>query len=305
MSPPAPPRVPPRRARAVRPPALPPRPGGSSTGPPGVACSSVRAMTAADTASRAAALRDLHLAPELLQVVNVWDVVSARAVASLPGTRALATASHSIAASFGYEDGENIPVELMLDMCGRIAAAVDAPVTADLEAGYGDVHATIRRAIGLGIVGANLEDGVPDGLRPLAQAVHAVEAAVSAGEDEGVPFVLNARTDVFLRPGEPAEQLAAAVERGRAYVDAGATCVFVPGRLTAEQVAELVAGIGDRRISVFGYPGAVPPAELEALGVARLSYGPQPQRVALAALQGLGTDLLGGAGFPEGVPVLN
>ncbi len=107
-------------------------------------------MTIADTAAE---LRRLHTAPELLQVVNVWDVVGARAVAALPETRAIATASHSIAASFGYEDGEHIPVELMLDMCGRIARAVDVPVTADLEAGYGDAGETIRRAIGEGIVG--------------------------------------------------------------------------------------------------------------------------------------------------------
>ncbi len=264
-------------------------------------------MTAAtaSTADKAAALRDLHLAPALLQVVNVWDVASARVVANLPGTKALATASHSIAATFGYPDGQNIPVEVMLDMCGRIAAAVDVPVSADLESGYGDVHGTLRRAIGLGIVGANLEDGVPDGLRPLADAVHAVEAAVSAGEDEGVSFALNARTDAFLRAGSPAEQLATAVERGRAYLDAGATCIFVPGRLDAETIGALVEGIGDRRISVIGIPGGPRPAELEALGVARISYGPQTQRIALAALQATATDLLAGGGLPEGIPALN
>lgn len=253
------------------------------------------------TAERARTLRDLHLAPELLQVVNVWDVASARVVAGVPGTRALATASHSIAASFGYEDGERIPVDLMLDACARIVAAVDLPVSADLERGYGDVHATVRRAIGVGVVGANLEDA----MRPLADCVHAVEAAVSAGGDEGVPFVLNARTDAFLRPGEPAEQLAAAIERGRAYLDAGATCVFVPGRFGADVIGELVAGIGERRVSVLGFPGTPLPAELAALGVARVSYGPLTQRVALAALQATTADLLAGGGLPEGIPALN
>lgn len=257
------------------------------------------------TAEKARTLRDLHLAPALLQVVNVWDVVSAQVVAGVPGTTAIATASHSIAASHGYADGENIPVDLMLDACARIVAAVELPVSADLESGYGDVHATVRRAIGVGVVGANLEDGVPGGLRPLAEAVHAVEAAVSAGEDEGVPFVLNARTDAFLRPGEPAEQLAAAVERGRAYLDAGATCVFVPGRLTAEVIGALVEGIGERRVSVIGFPGTPLPAELEALGVARISYGPLTQRVALAALQATARDLLAGGGLPDGIPALN
>lgn len=257
------------------------------------------------TAEKARTLRELHLAPALLQVVNVWDVVSAQVVAAVPGTTAIATASHSIAASHGYADGENIPVELMLDACARIVAAVDLPVSADLESGYGDVHATVRRAIGVGVVGANLEDGVAGGLRPLAEAVHAVEAAVSAGEDEGVPFVLNARTDAFLRPGEPAEQLAAAVERGRAYLDAGATCVFVPGRLSADVIGALVQGLGERRVSVIGVPGTPLPAELEGLGVARISYGPLTQRVALAALQATAMDLLAGGGLPDGIPALN
>ena len=94
----------------------------------------------------------LHRDPALLTLVNVWDVISARVVAATPGTRALATASHGIAATLGYPDGEQISAEEMLDMCGRIAAAVDLPVTADLEGGYGDAPETVRRAIGLGIV---------------------------------------------------------------------------------------------------------------------------------------------------------
>ena len=103
-----------------------------------------------DLASRARTLLDLHTAPEILVLPNVWDVVSARVVAGTDGVRALATASHSIAATFGYEDGENIPLDLHLDMVGRIVAAVDLPVTMDLEAGYGDAGETARRAIAPG-----------------------------------------------------------------------------------------------------------------------------------------------------------
>jgi 2-methylisocitrate lyase-like PEP mutase family enzyme len=110
------------------------------------------------TTARATELLRLHREPELLTVVNVWDVVSARVVAATPGTTALATASHSIAATFGYADGEQIPVDLMLEMVGRIVADTDLPVTADLEAGYGDAAETVRKAIGLGVVGANIED---------------------------------------------------------------------------------------------------------------------------------------------------
>ena len=107
---------------------------------------------------KAAELLRLHLDPELLVLVNAWDVISATIVAGLPGCRAIATASHSIAASHGYLDGEQIPLDEMITAIGRIAAAVDLPVTADLEAGYGDVGTTVRRAIGVGVVGANIED---------------------------------------------------------------------------------------------------------------------------------------------------
>src|SRR4029453_17289677 len=103
-----------------------------------------------DLAARAHTLLDLHTAPEILVLTNVWDVWSARVVAATDGVRALATASHSTAAPFGYEDGENIPLDLPLDMVARIVAAVDVPVTMDFEAGYGDAGATARRAIAAG-----------------------------------------------------------------------------------------------------------------------------------------------------------
>ncbi len=257
----------------------------------------------ASITERGAELRRLHHAPELLQVVNVWDAVSAKVVAALPETRALATASHSIAATFGYEDGEHIPLELMLDMVGRIVATTDLPVSADLEAGYGDAGDTIRRAIGVGVVGANLEDQV----RPFDDAVAAVRAAVAAAEAEGVPFALNARTDVFLRGAFPSPEQNAeeAIRRGRAFLDEGATCVFVPGRLDEDTVSRLVAGLGVRTLSVIAVPGSLSPARLHELGVARVSYGPWTQRVALAALQRTAAELYAGGVLPDGVPVLN
>jgi 2-methylisocitrate lyase-like PEP mutase family enzyme len=248
---------------------------------------------------KATELLRLHTDPELLVLVNVWDVVSAMVVASLPGCRALATASHSIAASYGYPDGEQIPLDLMLATIGRIAAAVDLPVTADLEAGYGNVDTTARRAIGVGAVGANLEDE----MKPLGEAVAAVAVAVKAGDAEGIPFVVNARTDAFLAAGERdrEEVLADAIERGRAFLDAGAACVFVPGLLDATTVGRLVEAYGDRRLSVLHVPGSVPQAELAALGVARVSFGPWPQRIALTALADRGADLLAGGSLPADV----
>ena len=255
-------------------------------------------------ADKAQTLARLHSAPEILRVVNVWDAVSAKAIAALPETRAIATAGHSIAATFGYADGENIPLDLMLDMVGRIVEAVgDLPVSADLDAGFGDPGETVRRAIGKGVVGANVEDR----LRPLEEAVAAVEAIVAAGEAEGVPFVLNARTDAFVRAGDRSVEasVADAIERGRAYLAAGADLVFVPGILDADVTRRLVEGIGERKLSVIGLPGTLRAGEYEALGVARVSYGPMPQRVALTALQDVAADLYRDGIIPASTRNLN
>lgn len=259
--------------------------------------------SAPTTADRAAELLRLHTDPDVLQVVNVWDAITARVVTDVPGTRALATASHSIAATLGYQDGENIPVEQMIDMCGRIVAATHLPVSADLEAGYGDPGGTVRRAIGVGVVGANLEDQ----MKPVDEAAAVVRAVVAAGEAEGVPFVLNARTDAFLRAGDrdPGEVLADAIERGRAFLEEGAACVFVPGRLDLGTIGALVDAFGERRLSTIGVPGTPSPADQQAAGVARISYGPWTQRVALTALADLTAELLGGGALPEGTRPLN
>lgn len=255
------------------------------------------------TQAKASELLRLHTAPELLLLVNVWDVATARVVAAVPGTQALATASHSIAAAYGYPDGEQIPRALMLEAVGRIVAAVDLPVTADLEAGYGDPGDTISRTIDLGVVGANLEDQ----LAPLPDAVRAVEAAVAAGTTAGVPFVLNARTDAFLKAGDKDRDavVADAIERGRAYLDAGASTFFVPGKLDEPTVTRLVDALGRQKVNMIGVPGSLPLATLQRLGVARVSYGPWSQNVTLTALATLVEDVHDGGGLPTGTRKLN
>ena len=253
------------------------------------------------TSDKAATLLALHTDPALLVVVNVWDVITAKVVADLPGCKALATASHSIAASAGYPDGEAIPLDEMITAVGRIAAATTLPVSADLEAGYGNPAEAVRRAIEVGIVGANLEDQ----MRPLADSIAAVAAAMKAGADSG--FVLNARTDAFLKAGDrdPADVIADAIERGRAYLDAGAACVFVPGKLDRPTVEQLVDGLGDRKLSVIAVPGSLPLSELAELGVARVSFGPFTQRLALTALANAGAAMLAGGSLPDGIRPLN
>jgi len=256
------------------------------------------------TADKAATLRALHADPELLVLVNVWDAVSAAVVAAEPQTRALATAGHSVAATYGYGDGEQIPLDLALQMVGRIVeAAGDLPVTADLDGGFGNPAETVRRAIAVGVAGANVEDQ----LRPLAEAAANVEAILAAADAEGVPFALNARTDAFVRGGDRPRDvvLADAVERGRAYLAAGATTVFVPGPLDEAAVTQLVEAFGPQKLSVIGLPGVPAQARLAELGVARITYGPMTQRVALTALQDATRGIYAGAGIPEGTRPLN
>lgn len=256
-----------------------------------------------DIASKGAEFLRLHQDPKLLTVVNVWDVISTKAVAGVEGTAALATASHSIAASRGYQDGENIPVDEMVEECRRIVEVTDLPVSADLEGGYGDPAGTIRKAIGVGVVGANIEDQ----MRPVAEAAGNVEAIMEVAAKEGIDFVLNARTDAFVKAGDrdKGEVLADAIERCKAYLDAGAPVVFVPGMLDESQVSALVDALGPQKLTLIGLPGIPPLARLEELGVARVSYGPMSQRVALTALQELVEAVHGGGGVPASMRTLN
>jgi 2-methylisocitrate lyase-like PEP mutase family enzyme len=249
------------------------------------------------TAAKADALRRLHHDPELLVLVNAWDAASARTIAAAPGCRALATASWSIAAAHGIADGERIGRATMLDAVARIAHAVELPVSADLEAGYGetaaDVGDTIAGAIAAGAVGCNLEDGRENApLRPLAEHAERVAAARAAGERAGVPIVINARTDVFIDEiGEPGERVELALERGRAYLEAGADCIFVPAASDPDDLRALVAGMGGP-VSVLASPRGPSLAELQSLGVARASLGPGSLGIAMSALRDAAESLL-------------
>ena len=258
-----------------------------------------------DLATRARTLLALHTSPEILVLANVWDVASARVVAATDGVLALATASHGIASTFGYEDGENIPLDLHLDLVGRITAAVELPVSMDMEAGYGDAGETARRAIAAGIVGGNLEDQ----LKPLDDAVAAVEAVLRAGRDARIDFVLNARTDAFVRAGADADRgevLTEAVRRGRAYLEAGAPVVFVPGVVDRAEIEALVDGLGPGKLTLISVPGrSLPAREMQELGVARVSTGPFTQRVALTALQDAAAEMVRGGTLPAGTRALN
>jgi 2-methylisocitrate lyase-like PEP mutase family enzyme len=230
-------------------------------------------------------------------LVNVWDAMSARVVASAPGCRALATASHAVAESHGYPDGEKVPIESVVATCAAVVdAAGDLPVTADLEAGYGDVRSTVAAALSVGVVGCNLEDRCS----PRPSAVARVSEALEAGDQEGVPVVVNARTDVFLRASDHGAVLDEAISRGRAYLEAGAACFFAIGVSDPEIIRTLVAEVG--AVSVFASVRSPSLDELQALGVQRVSFGPGPAGLAMAALARGAEQLLAHAPYPSDLP---
>ncbi len=258
-------------------------------------------MTEQNTIAKAELLRTLYRAPEIVRVVNVWDAISTKVVADLPQTKAIATAGHSIAAMYGYADG-GMPLDLALQGVATIVQATELPVTADLDDGYEEPGETIRRAIGIGAVGANVEDR----LKPFDESVARVKAIIAAAESEGVPFQLNARTDAIARGTGPLDQrVTEAITRGKAFLAEGAALVFIPGLMDKESVERVVSELGRNTISVIGLPGALSAHEYEKLGVARISYGPLPQRAALLALQTLATDLYGTGLIPPDLPALN
>jgi 2-methylisocitrate lyase-like PEP mutase family enzyme len=236
-------------------------------------------------AARAEVFRFLHQAPPLLVLPNAWDVASARVFAALPGCRAIATSSGAVARSLGWEDGEQTPVEEMLRVVERIAAAVVVPVTADLEAGYGDPPGTAAAALAAGAAGMNLEDSRADVLLPVAEQIEIIRAVRAAAP----ALVLNARVDVFITGGD---NVAEAVARGNAYLDAGADCVY-PIAAPFEAVGALSAGI-DGPVNILVSPRDPPLAELERLGVARVTFGAGLAAVALDEAARLAASALAG-----------
>ncbi|SCF10621.1 isocitrate lyase/PEP mutase family protein [Micromonospora mirobrigensis] len=221
---------------------------------------------------RAAALRALHRPGDPLILPNAWDPGSAKAVARA-GFPAVATSSGAVAESLGHADGEATPVDAMLDAVARIVAAVDVPVTADIERGYGLGPAELaERLLATGAVGCNIEDSDPrtGALVDPAEQVALLAALRSAA---GAGLVVNARVDVFLHAtADHGELLDAAVDRARRYLAAGADCVYPIVLGDPTLIGRFVEAV-DAPVNVLARRDVPGPAELAGLGVARISYG--------------------------------
>lgn len=240
---------------------------------------------------KARAFAALHVPGRPLILFNAWDAGTARAVAAA-GATAIATGSWSVAAAHGFDDAERLPLDLAIANAARIAAAVDLPVTIDFEGGYAVDPGRLAEHMGLllatGAVGCNMEDRVVSGagLHPVHAQTRRIEALRRTVDRAGIPAFINARTDIFLEAPPEAHDGAAvghALERARAYADAGANGFFVPG-LADERLLARVCDRSPLPVNAMMFAGMPDRARLAELGVARISHGPGPYRQAMAAL---------------------
>ncbi len=246
---------------------------------------------------KASAFRAMHSGKQILLLPNVWDVASARIIEEA-GFGAVATTSAGIAFSLGYPDGQKISREEMLAAVVRITQSVKVPVTADVEAGYGntpeDAARTAQGVIEAGAVGLNLEDASSVPGTPLVELplqLEKIRAMREVAARLKVPLVLNARTDVYLlQVGDPAKRYDEAVRRLRAFREAGADCVFLPGLRDAATIGRLIADL-QCPVNILAGPRSPSVPELQRLGVARVSLGSGPMRATLGLLRRLAEEL--------------
>lgn len=242
-------------------------------------------MTDNDKARSFAAL---HAPGRPLVLTNIWDAGSARAVAEA-GAPAIATGSWAVARAQGYDDGENLPFDAALTTLRRITATITLPVTFDIETGYARDPATladnIARVIGAGAIGINIEDQDigGTGLLEAKEQARRLAAIRARAETEGIALFINARTDVFFKGAKVEDHprlLPEAIARARAYADAGASGLFVPGLKDTGLIGDLCAATS-LPVNVMKLGDAPPVAALAAAGVARISQGPGPYLAAM------------------------
>ena len=241
--------------------------------------------------------RKLHRAPPILLLPNCWDPMSAR-IFEAAGFPAGATTSGGLAWALGYQDGEKAPWPEVVAATRRITEAVHVPISADIEQGYGDtpdaIGHNVAEIIRAGAIGINLEDGTPfpdQPVRPIDEAAARIRAARAAAEAEGVPIVINARVDLYLKQvGDEASRFAETVRRAEAYLAAGADCIFVFALTDLDVIRKLTAAI-KAPINIVGRAGAPPLRELEAAGVARVSTASGPALSVMSLIQRIATEL--------------
>jgi 2-methylisocitrate lyase-like PEP mutase family enzyme len=252
----------------------------------------VRGYSMTTQTEQATLFSSLHLPGDPLILYNIWDAGSAKALEEV-GAKAIATGSKPVALANGYEDGEKIPLELVVANAERIVRSVSVPVSIDFESGYGTtpeaVQSSVAQIIAAGAVGINFEDQIVGGtgLYAIDAQVARIAAVRHAAEQAGIPLFINARTDIFLKTktaDHSDEHLAQAIERATAYAEAGANGFFAPGLANAAYIATLCHQ-SPLPVNIIIFPHTPTPRELAELGVARISYGPAPYNAMINALK--------------------
>jgi 2-methylisocitrate lyase-like PEP mutase family enzyme len=268
-------------------------------------------MNRAEQAQQAQLFRNMHGGPRLLLLPNAWDAMSARVFVAA-GFDAIATTSGGVAWSLGYADGEQTPWDEVVAATARIVRAAGVPVTADIEAGYGETPDAVMRSvteiIEAGAVGVNLEDGTTHGPIPIRSpedAADRLRAAREAAKAAAVPIVINGRTDLYLRNiGDEASRFDETVERGRAYLAAGADCIYPIGLRDPATIGRLVKALG-APININVRAGSPSVAELEALGVARASTASQVALMAMSMTRQVADELRATGRFDKLAPAMS
>lgn len=250
-------------------------------------------MTPAQQAQQAEAFRNKHHGPPLLLLPNAWDAMSARIFVAA-GFEAVATTSGGVAWALGCADGEQTPWAEVVAATARIVRAVQVPVTADIEAGYGDtpdaVMNSVAAIIRAGAVGVNLEDGTPRGAAPIRSIADAADR-IQAARAAAVPIVINARTDLYLRNiGDEKSRFEEAVERGKAFLAAGADCFYPISLRDPATIGRMVKTLA-APININVRAGLPSVAELEALGVARASTASAVSLMAMSLTRRIADEL--------------
>jgi 2-methylisocitrate lyase-like PEP mutase family enzyme len=241
--------------------------------------------------------RRAHQPPPLLLLPNAWDAMSARQFEAA-GFGAIATTSGGLAWALGFPDGERAPWPEVVAATARIVRVVRVPVTADIEAGYGEtpeqVGARVAEILQVGVVGFNLEDGAPSPDRPvraIEDASSRIRAARAAANAAGVPVVINARTDLYLKNvGDPESRLAETVRRAKAYLAAGADCIYPFGLADVGTIARLTRALDGVPVNIVARPDTSLP-ELERVGVVRVSIASGATLTVMSLIKQIGEEL--------------
>ena len=247
-------------------------------------------MDATTQQQYAETFRDLHRTGDPLILFNAWDVAAAKAIAK--ASPAVATSSWAVASALGYTDGEDVPLDMVTGLVARMTAGVSVPVSIDLEAGYGETPdaaaKSVTKILKAGAIGINIEDGLSGGKRQLVsleQHAAKIKAVRDAAQKLGISLFINARTDPFLlKFGSPDECLNEAAKRAKAYADAGADGIFVPG-LTDLALIEKLVQLTPLPVNIMVTQGVPEISDLARVGVRRVSLGPWPMMAAMRVIE--------------------